>query len=240
MEYAEFEVTVALEMASLVESVAVGSVSAPVPTCPGWTISDLGLHVGQFCGFWTHVLCEGTGRPKTPYPEEPKGDDLANWLGSLGYYLLQELRATPSDKEVWTWYESDKSATFVARRCANELAIHRYDAQSARGTCAPITPRLAADGLDEMLTVLVSVRPRTGEATGETLHLHATDSDAEWLIALHPERIDMTPEHAKADLALRGAVSDLELVLYGRPTIGKVEHFGNEWALEVWRREFRF
>ena len=38
--------------------------------------ADLAVHVGEFCGFWSHVLCEGTGRPKTPFPDPPDGDDV--------------------------------------------------------------------------------------------------------------------------------------------------------------------
>ena len=29
----------------------------PVPTCEHWTVGDLAVHLGAFCGFWTHVLC---------------------------------------------------------------------------------------------------------------------------------------------------------------------------------------
>ena len=49
-----------------------------------------------------------------------------------------------------------------------------------------------------------------------------------------------TSRHAKADLALRGAVSDLELVLYQRPTLGDVERLGDESVLAAWQRVFTF
>ena len=78
------------------------------------------------------------------------------------------------------------------------------------------------------------------QASGETLHLHATDSGDEWLLTLEPGRIEVAREHAKADLALRGAVSDLELVLYQRPPVAGVERFGDERVLDAWYREFKF
>jgi uncharacterized protein (TIGR03083 family) len=240
VEYRELADAVEREIGALVRSVEAGPLAGPVPTCPGWSVRDLALHVGQFCGFWTHVLCEGTGRGKTPYPEEPEGDGMVEWLWTLGAHLVLELQATPSDTEVWTWYDADRSAKFVARRCANELAVHRYDAQSARGTCSSIATDLAADGIDEMLSVLTTARPRSGRTTGQTLHLHATDCDAEWLVTLHRDRIDFSRRHAKADFALRGAVSDLELALYDRPPIGELERFGDESVLEAWRGEFTF
>jgi uncharacterized protein (TIGR03083 family) len=216
-----------------------GPIGAPVATCPGWTLVDLTSHVGQFCGFWAHVLCEGTGRAKPPIPDPPDGEAAAGWFRAVGAALVTELRATPPETTVWTWYEPDRTAAFVARRAANELAVHRYDAQSARGTCAPIVADLAVDGIDEMVDRLILARPRSGVATGETLHLHGTDG-GEWSLALLADRVEVRREHGKADLALRGAASDLELLLYRRPPLGPIERFGDETVLDAWDREFVF
>jgi hypothetical protein len=74
-----------------------------------------------------------------------------------------------------------------------------------------------------------------------TLHLHGTDySPAEWLIRLAPDGMQVTREHAKGDLALKGPVSDLEMLLYQRPTVGTVDHFGDESVLDAFHREFTF
>lgn len=243
MEHGEHVEAVARELDALTAALASGPASAGVPTCPNWTVTDLATHVGEFCGFWAHVLCEGTGRPKTPFPNPPDDAALADWVAELGGHLLGELRAIPADASVWTWHEPDRSARFVARRCAHELAVHRYDVQAARGACGAIAPpALAVDGIDEVLDVLVSRRPPSGQAGGESIHLHGTDPgiDAEWLIRLHPDRVEVARAHAKGDLALRGAVSDLELLLYGRPALAAVERFGDESVLDLWHREFTF
>jgi uncharacterized protein (TIGR03083 family) len=255
VEYADHVEAAVRELAALDAALAGGSLGAPVPTCPGWTLSDLAQHVGEFCGFWTHVLCDGNGRPKTPFAHPPEGDGRRAWLGRVGQGLVRELSTTSPETKVWTWYELDQTAAFVARRVANELAVHRYDAQSATRTCQPIDRTLAVDGIDELVDRLVGQRPRSGDATGQTIHLHGTDKDgatgatgaeadnhppAEWLLALHPDRIEVTRAHAKGDLALRGAVSDLELVLFGRPALSPVERLGDESVLDTWYREFRF
>ena len=39
---------------------------------------------------------------------------------------------------------------------------------------------------------------------------------------------------------LRAGVSDLELLLYGRPPLGPVQRFGDEAILDNWYRAFRF
>jgi hypothetical protein len=78
------------------------------------------------------------------------------------------------------------------------------------------------------------------EGDGQTLHLHGTDRDDEWLLTLAPSGLEVERAHGKADLALRGAVSDLELLLYHRPPVGTVEHLGDDAALAAWHRAFAF
>jgi uncharacterized protein (TIGR03083 family) len=237
------------ELAAIQAVLNAGPLGVAVPTCPTWTLADLAVHVGEFCGFWAHVLCEGTGRPKPFVGDPPRADPgeaevegLAVWFEEVADALRTELAATPPETAVWTWYEPDQTAGFVARRVANELAVHRYDAQSARGRCAPIDTALALDGIDEILDRLLIARDRSGKATGETLHLHATDDGVtgEWLVVLEADGIDVQRQHAKGDLALRGSASDLELLLYRRPPLGTVEQFGDPAVLEAWYREFVF
>jgi uncharacterized protein (TIGR03083 family) len=228
---------VARESATLAEALA-GPRDARVPSCPEWSVDELAVHVGQFTGLWAHVLCEGTGRPKPPAPDPPAEGDLGEWYRGLAASLVEELRATPPETQVWTWMPDDQTAGFVTRRCAHELAVHRVDAQLARGPHTPIEAELAADGIDEVLVLVRSQGQPAGE--GETLHLHATDSGDEWLLALTPGGLEVERAHGKADLALRGAVSDLELVLYQRPPVGPVEHLGDGAVLTAWHRAFTF
>ena len=42
------------------------------------------------------------------------------------------------------------------------------------------------------------------------------------------------------DLALRGGVSDLELLLYGRPPLGEIKRFGDESLVDVWHQIYKF
>jgi len=75
------------------------------------------------------------------------------------------------------------------------------------------------------------------------LHLHGTDGGGrgdEWLIRMEPDGLRVTPEHAKGDLALRGAVSDLELLLYGRPPLAEVDRLGDATVLDAWYQVFTF
>jgi uncharacterized protein (TIGR03083 family) len=234
------------ELRELQAAVTAGPLDAAVPTCPDWTVEDLARHVGGFCGFWSHVLCEGTGTPKPAFGDPPTGDAVVGWLAESGGTLVDQLHRAAGDLPVWTWFEADQTAGFVARRSANELAIHRYDAQSARDTCAPIDPTLAVDVIDEVFDALITRRPRSGAAAGQTMHLHGTDEvpggagSAEWLVTLHPDRVEARREHAKGDLAVRAPVSDLALLLFRRPALGDVQRFGDDAVLDVWYGEFMF
>ncbi len=249
MEYGAQVAAVERELASLIAAVGAGPLDAPVPTCPEFTVDDLAAHVGEFCAWWTHNLCEGSGRPKTPYSVEVGPEGRVEWLRALGGHLVSELRATPAGTVVWTWHAPDQSASFVARRTSHELALHRVDAQLARGPADPVDAELAADGIDEVF--LLATSPAADTRVGSqragrtevrrTLHLHGTDFEpAEWFVVLDPGGLQLTHEHAKGDLALKGRVSDLELLLYQRPANGDVDRFGDESVLEAFHREFTF
>jgi uncharacterized protein (TIGR03083 family) len=241
VEYGAQVDAVERELASLIAAVAAGPLDARVPTCPDFSVDDLAAHVGEFCGWWTHNLCEGTGRPKTPFSDDVGPGGRVEWLGTIGGHLVTELRATPPETVVWTWFPPDQSAAFVARRTSNELAIHRVDAQLARGVADPVDAALAADGIEEIFLLMSRTSPDDGLTTRQTLHLHGTDYEpSEWLVVLDPHGMEVTREHAKGDLALRGGVSDLEMVLYQRPTVGPVERFGDESVLATFHREFTF
>jgi uncharacterized protein (TIGR03083 family) len=239
MEYEDHVRAVRREADALVTALAAGPLDALVPSCPQWTVADLSEHVGTFAGWWAAVLAEGTGRPKRPGGMPAAVGERVDWCAAVLDHLVGELEATPPDTEIWTWIVEDDRATFAARRAANELAIHRFDAQLARGTQQPIDAALAADGIDEIF-VMVANRGAAPGGGGATFHLHATDVEAEWLVRLDADRVLVTHEHAKADAAVRGAVSDIELYLYRRPVVGEVDQFGGTAPFDAFYRAFEF
>ncbi|CAN5649534.1 hypothetical protein BH24ACT4_BH24ACT4_16800 [soil metagenome] len=77
--------------------------------------------------------------------------------------------------------------------------------------------------------------------SGQTLHLHGTDhGEAEWMITLGADGVHVERTHGKGDLALKGPVSDLEMLLYQRPTVGDVQRFGDDAVLDAFHRQFTF
>ncbi len=124
--------------------------------------------------------------------------------------------------------------------------MHRYDAQSARGICTPIPVELAADGIDEILDVLITTRDQPAEGSGRSLALLSTDVGSEWFVALEPGRIEVErhtgdePPRDGPELFVSGTASDLELTLYRRPTLSPVAVHGDDAVLEEWYRRFAF
>lgn len=212
---------------------------APVPSCPGWSISDLTTHMGQIHGWAAGLVMGG---PPGPLPELPDGTAPADWADQARANLVGAIEASDPDREVWTFI-GPRPASWWWRRQVNETAVHAWDATSAVGSAWPMPAELAADALDEAIAVFLPRRwghrsPEWG--AGRTVHLHRTDGEGEWLI-----RIDAAPAiehgHAKGDLAVRGPAVELLLWALGRGTGNQpeVELFGDTGLSEAWRANVR-
>ncbi|MGV9713515.1 maleylpyruvate isomerase family mycothiol-dependent enzyme [Gordonia sp. NPDC003424] len=211
----------------------------PVPTCADWTVHDLLGHVGAVHR-WAADKVEGTrlyrGYDGIPVPE---GAAVVDWYVD-GRDLIMEALTGRDPGEPARTFVGDGTVAFWYRRQANELAVHRWDLESAMrpGEQRPIDAALATDGIDEWLEVFASRFIGFGpgvpaELVGHTLHLHATDApDAEWLIEVTADGFDHRREHAKADVAVRGPVSDLDLMLWHRRSYKDLDVVGDASLVE--------
>ena len=130
---------------------------------------------------------------------------------------------------MWTFHRPDQTVGFWRRRMAQETAVHRVDAESAHGDPRPVPAALAADGVTELLEVFLA--PHSDGAPvggrGESLHLHATDTEGEWQLRLLPAGVEVGRGHAQGDAAAAGGASDLLLFLWGRATTDPLEVSGD-------------
>ncbi|CAN0485056.1 unnamed protein product, partial [Phaeothamnion confervicola] len=141
--------------------------------------------------------------------------------------VIDALRTTELDVAVWNWTGSNQTVGWVLRRMAQEMAIHRADADAAAGRPTDIEPALASDGIDEFLNgFLWWVKPDAEPVAG-SVHIHCTDVAGEWTVREHDGGFDVTPEHAKGDCALRGPASDLLLALWRRQPLSSVDVVGD-------------
>jgi len=218
---------------------------APVPTCPEWTVADLLTHMSQVHRWVTEIVetkaQERVSRSKVPQPGAD--DDPIEWFEAGAAGVVAALETIDLDTPVYTFTSAVPApARFWARRMAHELAIHRVDVETAAGSPGPVEPGpLAADGIDELLEI-VTVKAGYGgplAAMRGGYHFHTTDVPGEWVVEFG-DGVTMRREHAKADVAIRGPASDLELFLYNRRGADGLDVFGDPALVAAWSERVTF
>ncbi len=216
------------------------SLDTAVTSCPGWTLGHLIEHLGnvQRWAALTVATRPATRIPRADMNEFPAPDELVAWFRAASAGLVAALAAADLDADIWT-FVPDGTMTFWFRRQAQEVSVHRWDAECAAGRTVPIDAELAADGIGEWLDMSSALAADRFLGDGETVHLHCTDTPAhtsgEWLITFTPNGPTVDPVHAKGDVAARGTASDLLLFLWGRVDPTQLEVFGDVELLERFR-----
>lgn len=249
-------VATAREAGSALLAAAREAPDATVPTCPEWTLTDLAAHVGRVLTWWGAQAAGGPeGGPVDPRAlPGPPDHGLFDWVDDLLRRTLDVVAAMDTDA-TWGTFLGPRPGTFHARRLAQELTVHRYDALTGTAAAAgrpPPAPTslidadLGVDGVDELLDEFA---PRLGTATltrTSRLHLHATDAGladgtGEWTVDLVPGApVHVERGHAKGDLAVRGPAAGLLLLLWNRvPLEDGFEVFGDTGVAADWAATFR-
>ncbi len=177
----------------------------PVPSCPGWSVRALVEHLGGVQRFWADtVRAADPGQPtRVEHVPPRRPDDLAEWMRASTELLLGALADSTDDAPCWTWWGEPRTSGAVARHQVQESAVHRWDAQSAVGTPAPIEATVADDGVGEFLEIFVG--PAASTLLG-SVSLVAEDTGGEWIVG----------DQRGTRTVVRASASDLVLLLYGR------------------------
>jgi uncharacterized protein (TIGR03083 family) len=201
---------IAAESRRLADIVAALDLEARVPTTPEWTVRDLAHHIGEVQWYWAENVraqnaSERSGASLTAFPED---SDLLAWLGWCTYSLLGALREVGADAPCWAWWPEPHTAGAVGRHQAQEVSVHRWDAEGVTGSSAPLHPGLADDGVPEFIEIMVGadLSSLPGAVT-----LSATDTGASWRVA----GAGVGPSASRVS-ELRASASDLVLMLYRR------------------------
>ncbi len=139
------------EYALLLAALDAAGPAASVPTCPGWQTADLSAHVAMV--YLHKVECIETLAFPTDWPPPADSVTLPD-----AYARLSDVFAVhdPSDPAK-TFANDDQTVGFWMRRMAQETLMHRVDAELAAGLAVtPPSPELAADGVDEVLTLFLA------------------------------------------------------------------------------------
>ena len=224
------------EGTALVASARSAGNAAPVPSCPDWTVADLLVHVGSVQRWQTDLVERLVAEPAFDWPTPPEDSaTLPEWVADATSGLAGVLDHADPTAAMWT-LAGPGVAGFWFRRAAHEVALHRVDLDLAAGTVPVVDAEFARDAIDEFLTMALPVRlgaRLTG--AGESVHVHCTDTEGEWLVRLTPEGPEVERAHAKGDVAARGSAADLLLALRGRGGTGQLELFGDAALFEAFR-----
>jgi uncharacterized protein (TIGR03083 family) len=226
--------------------------AARVPACPDWDAADLLWHLAGVQRFWAGRIRERPAAPTeedTAEPERP-----ATYEGLLAYFdeqsaaLVAQLEAADPAEPAWSW-APEQTVGFTYRRQAHEALIHRLDAEQAAGEASPLDPRLAADGVAELLDVMYGGEaPEWGRTEmGEALvriemadvdralfvrpgMFYGTDPDS-GRVYDGPHLLLAAPGQAAA--VVRGPAADLDAWLWKRRDATGIEVTGDRAAYDA-------
>lgn len=259
MEVSEF--IAALRAQGELMAVAAGGVepTAPVPTCPDWTVRDLLLHTGGVHRWAATIVGQacaepvGLARPQDIVADLPSDAALVDWFADGHAALVRTLETAPPDLDCWTFQPAPSPLAFWARRQTHETAIHRVDAETAAGgtaaagTVTPVKAEVAADGVDELLTGFLARNRRLRRDTEHTIGVHVTDVDRHWLVRIGPDAprtersgipVDSVDsvDTVDAEATVSGRAEAVYLALWNRQPLSTLTITGDDRLLADWAR----
>jgi uncharacterized protein (TIGR03083 family) len=208
-------------------AVASTDMSAPVPTCPGWTSYDLVCHVGNVHA-WAATIVE-TGRRAAEQNDEPRSRKprvVSEWYAGKAEDLYEVLRTGPPHRQCWNFVFGSDGADFWRRRQMHEVTVHTFDLLAVSGGTAAVDAEVAADGVDEVLTVFLHRMHHRGYPAALTapVCVVATDVDRAWTVT---PRAVVTDPSAGVPAQPRGSAAEAAPALIeGPPRVVDRRHPG--------------
>lgn len=231
---------------------------AQVPGCPAWTAADLLWHLTRVQDFWAHVISHRPGPPEA-YDEPTRPSSYADLLTAFHertQALTGALKAADPADPAWSW-AADQTVGFTYRRQALEALVHRVDAEQTAGVPSELDPRLAADGVHEVLDVFFGGPPPEWGTfsplehyvridvtdTGDTIWAQLgrfSGTDADGIDHQEDDFHVVADPGVEPDAVISGTASDLLLRLWRRGDGADTHVAGNLEIVDHFRRAIHY
>jgi uncharacterized protein (TIGR03083 family) len=216
---------------------------ATAPACGAWTVADVAEHLGGV-HLWAATCLATTEFPGWDHPVRARGGQpLSDWYAGCAATLLDALAGVDPATPAWTFEEGNATAAFWRRRQVHETTIHRVDVEQAGGATHEagvegVGPALAADGVEEVLTVLMPrtlVRrrqhaPETVIRVPEPVAFVCPDAGRSWTVQLVDGRLHTRTGTQGAVARLTGDAAYTYLALWNRAPRDRFAVTGDEQA----------
>jgi uncharacterized protein (TIGR03083 family) len=213
---AEYHAAIERDANAVTDILRSADLEAAVPACPGWTVGDLGRHLGAVHRWALEAVQTGRSGEEQSGPRQREA--LVAWFEQGAAALVDGLSTADPESPTWTFGPPPRRVSFWSRRQAHETSIHLVDAQQAVGVHGRLDPLLAADGVDEVVTVFFPRQVRLNRIPPLThgVRVVLTDGSRATLSLAGDGTDPSAPTHA----TIRGPAEAVLLALWGRADIG--------------------
>ncbi len=172
-------------------AVAETSPRSPVPGCPDWSTYDVVAHLGNTHA-WAATIVE-TGRAAEKLNDQPdsrRARAMSAWYAAKAEDLYRVLQAADPTADCWNFTGRDLNPRFWSRRQTHETLVHLVDVVQAAGRTAQLPERVCADGVAEVLSVMMPRSYQRGYRVELTapLCLRTPDGEHSWTLLPHGDR----------------------------------------------------
>ncbi|NUW34257.1 maleylpyruvate isomerase family mycothiol-dependent enzyme [Nonomuraea sp. SMC257] len=235
-----------------------------VPSCPGWSVADLIVHLGGVHRGLIRIIEDrpacfpdtgdlsflrlpadltGWPRPENAPNRGPIPSGLGEWFAEGATLLEERFGAHDPGTPVWTWSQ-EQSVGFWTRTQAIEAAVHRWDAENALGAAGPMDPELAADAVSQTFQVMAPARRGWTQAppgAGERYRFRQTDGAGVWTVRFDADGIHLATSPAGdgaggADPDAGGAAPATDDPADAAPVDVELAGTASDLMLYLWRR----
>jgi uncharacterized protein (TIGR03083 family) len=203
------------------------SLEDDVATCPGWTVRDLGEHLGVI-----HRWAEELVRRRSPERitrESLESPDVVSstWIEEGGTALVATLLAADPNDEMWAWGQ-DQHVRFWSRRQLHETLVHRMDLELAASRTPRAESSIALDAIDEYFSNLETVSSYAPDLAalrghGERLAFRDSESGTHWSVTLAENGVSVSKDESPFDAEVAASPVNLLLVILGRREVDSAD-----------------